>query len=64
VVTLYRFFIDKRLWLPAKVEEFTPDGHPERSITFEDLRTNKGVPDGFFQLDEAPNRINERSDEK
>ncbi len=53
VVTLYQFFIDKKLWLPEKVEEFTPDGRPERSITFEDLRINNGVPDGFFQLDEA-----------
>jgi outer membrane lipoprotein-sorting protein len=60
VVTLYRFFIDKRLWLPAKVEEFTPEGHIERSITFEDLRTNNGVPDSFFQLDEATNRSDEK----
>jgi outer membrane lipoprotein-sorting protein len=64
VVTLYQFFIDKRLWLPTKVEEFTPDGRPERSITFEDLRTNSGTPDSFFQLDEATDQRNERSNEK
>ena len=64
VVTLYRFFIDKKLWLPAKVEEFTPDGHPERSITFEDLRTNIGVLDSFFQLNEATSESHEGSNEK
>lgn len=64
VVTLYRFFIDKKLWLPAIVEEFTPDGSLERSISFGDLRINNGLSDSFFQLDEATNRINERSDEK
>jgi hypothetical protein len=64
VVTLYRFFIDKKLWLPAIVEEFTPDGSLERSISFGDLRINNGLSDSFFQFDEATNRINERSDEK
>ena len=64
VVTLYRFFIDKKLWLPAKVEEFTPDGSLERSITFEDLMINNGLPDSFFHLDEAKKQSNERSDEK
>jgi outer membrane lipoprotein-sorting protein len=63
-ITLYQFYIDKKLWLPAKVEEFTPEGHPERSITFGDLRINNGVPDSFFQLDEAMNQNNERSNEK
>ena len=64
VVTLYQFFIDKKLWLPAKVEEFTPGGQPERSITFKGLRTNSGVPDSFFQLDEATNQSDEQSNEK
>jgi outer membrane lipoprotein-sorting protein len=64
IVTLYQFFIDKKLWLPAIVEEFTPDGSLERSISFGDLRINNGLSDSFFQLDEATNRINERSDEK
>jgi outer membrane lipoprotein-sorting protein len=64
VVTLYQFFIDKELWLPAKVEEFTPDGHPERRITFQELTTNNSVPDGFFQLDDATNENNGQSNER
>jgi len=51
VVTLYRFFIDKDLWLPVKVEESMPDGPLERTITFQNLRINTGVPDNFFQMD-------------
>ena len=51
VVTLYHFFIDKSLWLPVKVEESTPEGHPERTITFRDLRMNTSVPDSLFQMD-------------
>ncbi len=50
VTTLYRFTINKRLWLPVRVEEFTPGGVPERSIEFHDLRTNVGIPDSFFEL--------------
>jgi outer membrane lipoprotein-sorting protein len=64
VVTLYQFLIDKKLWLPAKVEESTPDGRVERVITFEGLTINSGVPDSFFQLDEAANQSNEQSNEK
>jgi outer membrane lipoprotein-sorting protein len=51
VVTLYRFSIDKDLWLPVKVEESMPDGQLERTITFQNLRINTGVPDSFFQMD-------------
>ncbi len=51
VVTLYRFFIDQSLWLPVRVEESTPHGQLERSITFENLRLNTGVTDRFFRLD-------------
>ncbi len=49
IVTLYQFFIDKNLWLPVRVEESTPDGKLERTITFQDLRMNTGVSDSFFQ---------------
>lgn len=51
IVTRYDFFIDKDLWLPVKVEESTPEGHPERTITFRDLRMNTSVPDSLFQMD-------------
>lgn len=51
IVTRYDFFIDKDLWLPVKVEESTPERHPERTITFRDLRINTSVPDSLFQMD-------------
>ncbi len=53
VLTLYQFSIDKKLWLPVRVEESTPDGLLERTVIFRNLRTNTGVPDRFFQLDEG-----------
>jgi hypothetical protein len=51
VVTLYQFFIDKNLWLPVKVEESTPDGQLERTISCQNARINTGVSDSFFQID-------------
>ena len=58
VDTLYQFYIDKKQWLPGKVEEFTPDGEPKRSIVFKDLRINNGFADSLFQLDGAANQKN------
>ena len=51
VETLYQFLIDKKLWLPVQVEESTPEGGLERKIILQNLRTNIGFPDSFFQLD-------------
>jgi outer membrane lipoprotein-sorting protein len=51
IVTFYQFYIDKSLWLPAKVKESTPDGQLERTITFRNLRINIDIPDSFFQMD-------------
>ena len=51
VVTLYQFAIDKSIWLPAQVDESTPDGHRERVVIFRNLRTNLDLPDHFFQLE-------------
>jgi hypothetical protein len=51
VVTLYRFLIDRTLWLPAGVRESTPDEVLERDIRFQNLRINIHLPSGFFQLD-------------
>jgi outer membrane lipoprotein-sorting protein len=51
VETLYQFFIDKKLWLPAEVEESTPEGRLERKIIFHNPRINPGVPDSFFRMD-------------
>ncbi len=53
VLTLYQFLIDRKLWLPVGVEESTPDARLERTIIFRDLKTNTGVPDDFFRLDEG-----------
>jgi len=50
VITRYEFVIDKKLFLPVRVEESTPAGLLERTIVFRSLRTNIGVPDSFFQL--------------
>ena len=47
-VTLYHFFIDESLWLPVKVEESSPHGLLERTITFQDLKTNIEIPDNYF----------------
>lgn len=52
IVTLYHFTIDKKLWLPVEVEESTPDGHLERTVTFQSLRLNINVPGSFFQLED------------
>lgn len=51
IVTLYQFFIDKHLWLPVEVEESTPEGQLERSIVFQHLRINTGVPASFVKMD-------------
>jgi outer membrane lipoprotein-sorting protein len=51
VETLYQFLIDKKLWLPAEVEESTPESRLERKIIFHNLRINTGVPDSFFRMD-------------
>ncbi|HXX57253.1 MAG TPA: hypothetical protein VEI96_04575 [Thermodesulfovibrionales bacterium] len=51
VTTLYRFLIDKRLWIPVGVSEFTPDGIPKREILFRNLRTPADTSDRFFGTD-------------
>jgi len=50
ISTRYEFVIDRRLWLPVKVEESDREGHPERSVIFRDLRLNIEIPDGFFSI--------------
>jgi len=52
VETRYQFLIDKKLWLPAEVEESTPEGRLERKIIFHNLRINTDVPDSWFRMDE------------
>lgn len=49
VVTLYKFSIDRNLWLPREVEESTLEGRLERTIAFCDLEVNIGVADAVFQ---------------
>jgi outer membrane lipoprotein-sorting protein len=50
VLTRYEFLIDKVKWLPIEIRESTPDNVLERQVIFEDLRTNTGVKDSFFQI--------------
>ena len=50
VVTQYQFFIDKKLFLPVRVEELTTGGLLERTVVFRSLKMNIDVPDSFFQL--------------
>jgi outer membrane lipoprotein-sorting protein len=52
VLTLYRFTIDRNLWLPIRVEESDPEGTPGRIVTFRDLRTNISIPDRLFDFKE------------
>jgi outer membrane lipoprotein-sorting protein len=52
VVTRYRFLIDKERWLPAGVEELTPDSILKRTVVFRNLRINIGVTDSYFLLEE------------
>jgi len=49
--TLYHFFIDRDLWLPTGVQEFTPNGNLRRSVTFRNLMINPGILDSFFQIE-------------
>ncbi len=51
VLTQYRFAIDTKRWLPAEVEEFTPDGIPKRKVLLRNLHTSVVVPAGFFHTD-------------
>jgi outer membrane lipoprotein-sorting protein len=51
VLTLYRFLIDRTLWLPAGVRESTQEGVLERDIVFQHLRADIHIPSGFFHLD-------------
>jgi outer membrane lipoprotein-sorting protein len=51
-VTWYRFFIDRATWLPAGVEESTPEGRLERTVAFKDLAINIGAPDSLFQTEQ------------
>jgi len=51
VDTRYTFFIDKKLWLPVRVEERGPEGRLRRVVMFHDLTLNTGAPDSLFHLD-------------
>jgi outer membrane lipoprotein-sorting protein len=51
VLTLYRFSIDRKLWLPVGVRESTSEGVLERNVTFGKLRFNIHFSPVFFQLD-------------
>ena len=48
--TLYHFFIDRHLWLPTGVQEFTPEGNLKRDVIFRNLKINTSISDSFFQI--------------
>jgi outer membrane lipoprotein-sorting protein len=52
VLTLYRFSIDRTLWLPVGVRESKPEGVLERDVTLGHLMLNIQFSSGFFRLDE------------
>jgi outer membrane lipoprotein-sorting protein len=52
VTTFYRFLIEKKTWLPMAVDERTPEGSLKREVRFRDLKTNVGISDRFFILEE------------
>jgi outer membrane lipoprotein-sorting protein len=49
VVTLYRFRIDRRTWLPVSVEQSTAEGNLQRTVTFHDFKSNIGLSDRFME---------------
>lgn len=51
VLTLYHFSVDRALWLPIEVREFTPEGTLKREVMFRNLKISVGIPDDFFRID-------------
>lgn len=51
-ITRYGFRIDKDRWLPVAVAEYAPDGGFRRELRFLELRTNLGISDGYFSLED------------
>lgn len=51
VKTIYRFSIDKALWLPMGVEEFTLDGIIKRKVIFRNVKTSIVLPKDFFAIE-------------
>ncbi len=49
MLTLYHFHIDKTLWLPVEVEEFTRDNVIKRKVIFHNLRPLTEIPDSLFR---------------
>ena len=49
--TRYVFTIDKKLWLPVMVLEYTPEGILQRKVVYEKLKLNTGIREELFQLD-------------
>lgn len=48
-LTRYEFVIDTELWLPVAIQESSSSGVLERSIAFQHVRVNSGVPDRLFE---------------
>lgn len=50
VITLYRFTIDNKSWLPMEVMEFTKDGILKRKVIFRNFRISNVTPESLFQI--------------
>jgi outer membrane lipoprotein-sorting protein len=50
ITTFYNFWIDKKLMLPVRITESTPEGFVKRTIAFRNLKINTGVSVGTFRL--------------
>ncbi len=51
VPTRYVFTIDRRLSLPVAVRESTADNVLQRTVSYENLKLNSGIPDSVFSAD-------------
>jgi hypothetical protein len=51
IPTRYVFSIDRTFSLPVGVRESSEDNVPRRTVSYEHLRLNTGIPDSFFKME-------------
>ena len=51
ILTRYEFIIDRVMWLPVGVREYTTEKVLQRQIIFRDLKVNIGINDSFFIME-------------
>jgi antitoxin component YwqK of YwqJK toxin-antitoxin module len=50
VLTLYHFSIDKTLWLPIEIKEYTQNRVLKREVRFRNLQISSGIPESYFRI--------------